>query len=168
MEAKFVLHRIARRQDMIPFVRVVYAKRRIANFVFVLVYWALFAYYSNSYYWSVYHTLILLLCVLFSLYAVFFPRIMGWRVWCGRNKKAAESVLKFCDDCVRISGNLDEGTMQYDVFLRLVESDKHFFLFIQKYSAQVLPKDQFIQGSPAEFGVFITEKTGLPIKRVRG
>lgn len=168
MEAKFVVHRIARRQDMTPFARVLYAKRRIVYFILALVYWAVFAYYTHAYYWSGYHALLLLLAVLFSLYAAFFPRYMGWRIWRGRNKKARESVLTFCDDCVRASSTLDEGTIHYDVFLRLVENDKYFFLFIQKYSAHVLPKDQFTQGDPADFSAFIAEKTGLQIERMKG
>ena len=168
MESKFVVHRIARRQDMISYARVLYAKRRIANFIVALIYWGVFVYYTSSYYWSAYHTIILALVLLLSLYAVFFPRYMGWRIWRGRNKKAGESVLTFCDDCVRASSNLDEGTIQYDVFLRLAENDKYFFLFIQKYSAYVLPKDQFTQGDPAEFGAFIAGKTGLEMKRVKG
>ena len=168
MDARFIIKRTPRQEDMVAFARVIYVKRRIVNCIVALGYWAIFAYEVWAYYWDVYHTVILLLAVLFSLTAVFFPRFMAWRMWRNRNKKAAETVLEFCDDCVRASSNLDEGTIQYDVFLRLAENSKYFFLYFQKHSAYVLPKDQFTQGDPADFGAFIAGKTGLPIKRVRG
>ena len=168
MDARFSIKRTPRREDMIALARATYVKRRIVNCIVALGYWAVFAYEVWAYYWDVYHTAILLLAVLFSLTAVFFPRFTAWRMWRNRNKKAAETVLEFCDDCVRVSSNLEEGTIRYDVFLRLTENNKYFFLFFQKYSAYVLPKDQFTQDDPAGFGAFITEKTGLPIQHVRG
>ena len=168
MEAKFVVHRTPRREDMTAFARIMYVRARIIRIVFALLCWAIFANEVYCYYWDIYHTLFLVVSLLFTLYALFFPRFMGWRAWRSRNQKVEGTTMAFCDDCVRISSNLDEGTMQYSAFLRLTENRKYFFLFIQKHSAYMLPKDQFTQGDPAEFGVFIAEKTGLEIKRVKG
>lgn len=168
MEAKFVVYRIPRREDVTAFARILYVKAHIFRIVFALLCWAMFAYEVYCYYWDIYHTLFLVVSLLFTLFAVFFPRFMGWRIWRNRNRKVEGTTVAFCDDCVRMSSNLDEGTMQYNAFLRLTENSKYFFLFIQKHSAYMLPKDQFTQGDPADFGAFIAGKTGLPIKRVRG
>ena len=167
MEAKFVVHRIPRREDMTAFARFMYVRAHIVRIVFALLCWAMFAYEVYCYYWDIYHTLMLAMALLFTLYAVFFPRFMGWRTWRSRNQKVEGVTLAFCDDGVRISSNLDEGRLQYKAFLRLAENSKYYFLFIQKRSAYMLPKDLFTQGDPAEFGAFIAAKTGLEIKRVK-
>ena len=165
MEARFINRRIPCKQDNIAFARMLHGKYRIVICVLALAYWALFAYETYSYYWDGYHTFLLVVAVLFSLYAVFYPHIMGWYIWRSRNKKVTEATLAFYDDYVLSSTNLDEGKTQYDAFVRLVETEAYFYLFVQKRMAHVVSKDGFTQGDPAGFAAFISEKTGLPVKK---
>lgn len=165
MEARFINRRTPCEQDMVAFARVLYGKYRIVTCVLSLAYWAFFAYETYCYYWDGYHTFLLVLAVLLSLYAVFFPRLMAWRIWRSRNKKVTESTLAFHDDCVHGSTNLDESKTQYDAFVRLVETEAYFYLFVQKRVAHVVAKDGFILGDPAGFAAFISEKTGLPVQK---
>lgn len=168
MEARFIIRHTLHREDMIAFVRTAGRRSRILLCLLALVWWAYFALEVYWYYWDIYHTLLLVLAAALTLLAVVFPRIVGWKLWHSRNSNAAEATLAFMDDCVRVSTNLSEGTTQYDIFMRIVESDRYFYLYTQKKLAHILPKASFNQGNPAEFGAFITEKTGLPIKHVRG
>ena len=168
MDARFVVKHSPCREDMAAFARALGKRSRILLSIIALVWWVYFALEVYWYYWDVYHTLLLIFAAALTLLVIFFPRVVGWNAWRSRNRKITESTQAFLDDCMRISTNLNENTIQYDVFMRIVESDGYFYLFIQKRLFHIVAKADFVQGDAAEFGPFIEEKTGLKIKRVRG
>jgi len=167
MEARFIVRHTPSREDMTILVRNLNLRSRILLFILALVYWVLFGLEVYWYYWDGYHTFLLIFAIALTLFAAFFPRIAGWNIWRSWNKKIKEVQMAFCDDCVRASTNLEESTKKYDVFVRIVESDDYFYLYAQKRLAHILPKAGFIQGEPADFAAFISEKTALPVKQIK-
>lgn len=97
---------------------------------------------------------------------LFLDRFSGWMSYRGRNRGIKEISYTFCDETLLIQDALEEGKLGYAAFTKLVEDRKRYFLFVQKHAAYILPKSDFTEGDPAEFGAFIAEKTGLKVKRV--
>ena len=165
MEARFVVDRAVRRQDRVALAKVMYRKVRIFYGVFALAYWAyaLFC-FDGGLQGSI---VLFVVAALLTLLALFHPQFMAWRIRRAGNKKVQNVSYSFCDEKLYVKTSVDEGTVHYDAFIKIVENKGYYLLFITKYSAHVLPKCDFTQGEPEEFRAFISEKTGLEIKYVR-
>lgn len=165
MEARFVVNRQCRKGDSVAFARVTYGKNRIVYLVLTLLYWGIILYRLRfGLGWL--DAFFILVAVLFTLLTILYPQYMGWRVRRAGNKRAQITgvVYNFRDENFEISTDLDEGTAKYDALMKIVEDKNYFFLFVQKYSAYIVPKCDFTSGDPAEFSAFIAEKTGLEVK----
>lgn len=98
--------------------------------------------------------------------ALFLDRFHGWLFYRGRNRAVEEIGYRFSDGEAQVQNALEEAKLGYGAFVKLMEDDKYFFLFVQKHAAHILPKADFTQGDPADFAAFIAEKTGLEVKQV--
>ncbi len=166
MEARFIVNRQCREEDPAAFARVAYAKTRMVYVVLALLYWGIMLYYLwRGFDW--FDGIFILTAVLFTLLTIFYPQYMGWRIRRAANKRAKITgvLYKFSDDGFEVTTDLDNGTAKYDTLMKIVEDKNYFFLFVQKYSAYIVPKCDFSSGDPAEFSAFIAEKTGLEVKR---
>jgi len=114
---------------------------------------------------GIFYTVISLL--LWAL-ALFNHRLLARRAFREYNHSSGELMYSFRDGDIQITNALASSNLQYNGFVKLLENKSYYFLYIQKRAGYILPKDQFTQGDPADFGAFIAGKTGLPIKRVRG
>jgi len=90
------------------------------------------------------------------------PRRMFKNVSSAGNEEAE---YVFEEDCLHMRGAHSEGTADYGGFVKLLENKRYYFLFIRKNMAYVLPKSAFVEGDPAEFGAFLTEKCSKPVGR---
>ena len=162
MEARFVVRPKLELRDFAAYARLLYGKARILFAMLSIVSWGLvFFVVGRDAVFIVYSTLV-------TLYTLFFPVMMGWRIRRGMNRKVKESELRFSEERVEITTNVDAGVSKYDAYVKVAADSGHYFLLVGKYSGYILPKRNFVEGEPAEFAAFITEKTGLEMKRMRG
>lgn len=98
--------------------------------------------------------------------ALFADRFSGWLAYRGRNHAVKEISYTFCDETMLVQDALEDGRLGYAAFVKLLEDRRYYFLFVQKRAAHILPKMDFTQGNPADFVVFIAEKTGIKVKQV--
>ena len=88
------------------------------------------------------------------------------------NRKRAENTVKsviytFADEKLSIRDG-EEEFVEYSSIIKLLEDGSRFMLYTSDRMAYFLPKSDFTHGNPAEFAVFISEKTGIEVKRVKG
>lgn len=162
MEARFVVRPQLELRDFAAFARILYGKVRILYLMMCIVFWGLVLFMVGR------DVVFVAFAILITLLTLFLPVIMGWRIRRGMNQKLKESEYRFSEERVEITTNLDAGVAKYDAFVKIAEDSEHYFLLVGKYGGYILPKRDFVEGEPAEFAAFITEKTGLEMKFVRG
>jgi len=94
------------------------------------------------------------------------PAALGRSAGKRYSAKGQELIYRFGED--RFSEHIPTSDIQmdYSVISRVLESQTHFFLFINQNAAHILRKDRFTQGDPAQFGAFLSAKTGLPVQKI--
>lgn len=162
MEARFVVRPQLELRDFAAFARILYGKVRILYLMMCIVFWGLVLFLLG---WDI---VFVAFAILVTLITLFYPLIMGWRIRRGMNRKVKESELRFSEERVEITTNVDAGVSKYDAYVKVAADSGRYFLLVGKYSGYILPKRDFVEGDPAEFAAFITEKTGLEMKFVRG
>ena len=162
MEARFVVRPQLELRDFAAFARILYGKVRILYLMMCIVFWGLVLFLLG---WDI---VFVALAILVTLITLFYPLIMGWSIRRGMNQKVKESEFRFSEERVEITTNVDAGVSKYDAYVKVAADSGHHFLLVGKYSGYILPKRDFVEGDPAEFAAFITEKTGLEMKFVRG
>ncbi len=162
MEARFVVRPQLELRDFAAFARILYGKVRILFVMLCVVSWGLVFFVLG---WDV---VFIAYSTLVTLYTLFFPVMMGWSIRRGMNQKVKESEFRFSEERVEITTTVDAGVSKYDAYVKVAADSGHYFLLVGKYSGYILPKRDFVEGDPAEFAAFITEKTGLEMKFVRG
>lgn len=100
--------------------------------------------------------------------ALFMDRLMGALMYRNADKSAGETSYTFTPADIYVKSKNHEGGIPYDAFMEILETDARFFLCIQKRMAFVLPKADFTQGDIDAFRIFLAEKTGKTIRKVRG
>ena len=101
-------------------------------------------------------------------YTVFSDRLAGSMIFQSANHDVGETEYSFAEDCVTAANRKETSRIRYGSFLGVHETEEHYFLYIQKNVAIILPKADFVEGDPAGFEVFIAEKLGRPVLRSRG
>ena len=162
MEARFVVRPQLELRDFAAFARILYGKVRILYLMMCIVFWGLVLFLLG---WDV---VFIAYSILVTLYTLFYPLIMGWSIRRGMNQKVKESEFRFSEERVEITTTVDAGVSKYDAYVKVAADSGHYFLLVGKYGGYILPKRDFVEGDPAEFAAFITEKTGLEMKFVRG
>ena len=162
MEARFVVRPQLELRDFAAFARILYGKVRILYLMMCIVFWGLVFFVVG---WDV---VSIAFAILVTLITLFYPVIMGWSIRRGMTRKVKESEFRFSEERVEITTNVDAGVSKYDAYVKIAESRACYFLLVGKYSGYILPKRDFVEGEPAAFAAFITEKTGLEMKFVRG
>ena len=94
-------------------------------------------------------------------------RIVGAGFYKSANRALGELTYAFGEEKIHISCASQNSDVPYSAFMRLVETRRHYFLFLQARAAYILPKADFVAGDADAFSAFIAEKTGLPVKRQR-
>lgn len=162
MEARFVVRPQLELRDFAAFARILYGKVRILYLMMCIVFWGLVLFMVGR------DIVFVAFAILVTLITLFYPLIMGWRIRRGMNQKLKECTYRFSEERVEITTNLNAGVAKYDAYVKIAEDSEHYFLLVGKYGGYILPKRNFVEGEPAEFAAFITEKTGLEMKFVRG
>lgn len=98
---------------------------------------------------------------------VFRTHINGWVTF--RSLKGRIQMVEnaFDDSGMTSVNELGISRLGYASFVKLVETDRYFCLFIQQRQGFVLAKAAFERGSADDFRTFIQEKTGLTMKTVK-
>ncbi len=110
--------------------------------------------------WGITAVALLVLCwTLFSDY------LLAWISYRGTSGPVGEMHFSFDEDAVRAKNLVSEGKISYSAFVKMIENKDHYFLFVQKRAAYVLPKEDFVLGDAAQFASFMEEKTGLKVIR---
>ena len=100
-------------------------------------------------------------------YTLFSDRFAGMLIFQAANHNVGETEYAFADDGVTAVNRAETTRLRYAGFFGIHETADHYFLYIQKNVAIILPKADFAAGNPAEFGTYIAEKTGKPLLRAR-
>lgn len=111
---------------------------------------------------------LLLLVVLALLLSLLFRDSLSG--WLGRRNlfsDARETVATFSTDGYTITIQGAETRWSYEKVLCVCETADYYVFFLSKKHGQVYDKNGFLQGDPAAFSTFITEKTGKPVKYIK-
>ena len=68
------------------------------------------------------------------------------------------------DDGIRVMSGSAEAAYRYDVVEAIYRWRGAYVLYVDKVHILPLPIADFIEGDPAEFGKYLSEKTGLPVQ----
>jgi len=172
MEARFIVKQYINEDDSAAFAKVHYAKQlRIGAAISMLAFTAVIVLSNIIWNWISW-TAAAVSCIVFC--GIFLWEMRSQRRKIARelmkavNPKAGTTTLSLYDEKAVDQDNLSENVMSYGNFVEIVENEAYFFLYIQKNQAYILNKLNFTHGNPAEFASFISEKTGLEVKRVKG
>lgn len=165
MAARFMVQTTMKKEDMIAFQRAHRSKWRtllLWGGTLICVFCAVLLWVWNAEIkWSI--SVVALLVLAASLFSV---RINAWSAYRSYNRAVGEAEFRFDEDGVHTHSALEDGTVYYGAFVKLLESRDYFFLYVQKNSAFVLPKKDFTIGDPNDFAAFIHEKTQIKSKCV--
>lgn len=100
-------------------------------------------------------------------YTVFSDHLAGSMIFQSANHDVGETEYSFAEDGVTAVNRKETSRIRYGSFLGVHETEGHYFLYIQKNLAIILPKSDFVSGDPAGFEAFIAEKLGKPVLRSR-
>lgn len=95
-------------------------------------------------------------------------KLIAMAMFRNANKAAGETTYTVTDADIFMHCDLREGGIPYNAFTDLVETEKYFFLYIQKRAAFIFPKKDFVEGEIDAFRKFISRKTEMNVRRVRG
>ena len=107
------------------------------------------------------------IAVLVFLGTFFLDRVVGAGFYRSASKAREEVTYDFGAEHIQISCADQSNAVPYSAFMRLVETKRHYFLYLQARAAYILPKRDFVEGDAAAFSAFIAEKTDLPVKKQR-
>ncbi len=110
----------------------------------------------------------IVLGLLAVLLVVFYPQYLQWWYW-RRNKPKAGTLYinTFFDDHFDTNSDTYCSSAQYSDIFEVQETKEAFGLKRDKGGAVLFPKSNFTVGTPDDFRVFLTEKTGKKIKFIR-
>lgn len=172
MEARFAAKQYLNEEDVIAFVKAHYRKQLSKGVLISVLSFVILFVLSNLIWDWLSWTAVVVSCIVFCIIVLWemrlLPRKIAREMMKAANPKAGTTVLSLYDDKAIDQDNLSEHVMCYGNFLEFVETEDYFFLYIQKNQAYMLNKLNFTHGNPAEFAAFISEKTGLEVKRVKG
>lgn len=92
-------------------------------------------------------------------------RCRGRVTWKQYRSKGEMMVISFGINGIHSKGPLSEGVDDYRLVVRVCEDVEHFYVFNDTNRAYILRKMDFTVGSPAQFGAFITWRTGKAVER---
>lgn len=81
-------------------------------------------------------------------------------------RKLGTTEMIFGDDQVWVQNTSVNAQYQYSAFLSVYHGKDAFYLYIYRQQAILIPERCFTEGDPANFGAFISEKTGLECKEI--
>ena len=106
---------------------------------------------------SVYALLVIIILVI--LYKVFSQkRIIKREINSSKIKEEKEYEFNFYDEYIIIKNKGREEKMKYKDIYKIWETDKYFYLYVNKTDALILEKLGFAYGTPEEFKKFISTK----------
>ena len=164
MEARFVAKQHLNKEAARAFTKYHYKHSFISVFIGAFVGFSIFCWGEWQSVIIFAFALLLFYLLLQLLQSILLPRQFLKDI----NPKAGTATLFLYDDKAADQDNLSKCEMNYENFVKLVETEEYFFLYVQKNQAYILDKRSFTHGNPAEFAAFISEKTGLDVKRVKG
>ena len=103
--------------------------------------------------------------LLLLAYTLFSDRLAGAMIFQSANHDVGETEYAFFEDEIKAVNRAETSRLHYAGFPAIHETGEHFFLYIQKNVAIILPKADFAEGDPAKFGLFLAEKTGKVLLR---
>ena len=113
-------------------------------------------------------TVLSILLVLVGLFLVLWPggSSLAKRNW--RKYAQKGSVLTYIFEEKGFTHQSPDGTQHipYGALVDLMEDDRAFLLFFSDFGAHVLHKDSFTTGDADHFRAFLTERTGLAMRKV--
>lgn len=114
-------------------------------------------------------TMLILLMTLIPLLIaeiLFMPRL-GAGVMAKTNKKLGICTMSFGEDEASVQSSSMRSVYLYDAFDSLYHAGDAFYLYLNRQQAIIIPERCFVEGDPAAFGDFISEKTGLELKEIK-
>jgi hypothetical protein len=93
------------------------------------------------------------------------PRILALTM-AKTNRKIGSIDMCFGENEVSARRAVESTVYQYNAFESIIHANGAFYLYINRQQALVIPERCFVEGDPAAFGAFLTEKTGLEVKEL--
>ena len=91
-------------------------------------------------------------------------RIAARRMQRNSEKYAQDQVITLDDAGIRAESKAAQTAYQYDAVEAIYRWRGAYVLYVDKIHIIPLPTADFIEGDPAEFGEYLSEKTGLPVQ----
>ena len=114
-----------------------------------------------------YAVLFTLLTVVLLLVAIFYNSILGRLSYNRVKGEICENTYSFYQDKIGVRSKREDSLNDYTVFTKIYENSSYYFLYTQGTLVIVLPKRDFIEGSAADFGAFISGKIGQPVQKLK-
>lgn len=111
--------------------------------------------------------LVLVLFALLLAYTFFLDRFAALLMFQAANHDVGETEYAFADEGITAVNRAESSRLPYAGFLGVHETGSHYFLYIQKRVAIILPKADFAAGDPADFGTYFSARSGRPLLRSR-
>lgn len=103
--------------------------------------------------------------LIFILMMLAMPHILYQNIL--RSNKRYEKMITnyvFHENTYSLANDVETLTARYDTAYEVIETADTFYLFANRTSAVILPKDSFTMGSSQDFGPFIEAKVGKKIR----
>ena len=91
-------------------------------------------------------------------------RIAARRMQRNSEKYAQDQVITLDDAGIRAESKAAQAAYQYAAVEAIYRWRGAYVLYVDKIHIIPLPTADFIEGDPAEFGEYLSEKTGLPVQ----
>ena len=106
-----------------------------------------------------------ILLALFCICYWIFGKKLTARLMRKQNEKlSADTEIVVDDEGVRIHSAQAESTFAFEAVESIYLWRDCWFFYVDAVHAQMLPFRCFVEGDPAEFGEYLSEKTGLPVQ----
>ena len=128
--------------------------------VAMLLFWRSFGYLSTQ------MIVLLVLMPILATEMLWLPRILVLSM-VKTYRKIGSIDISFDENEVRLQRSVESTVYQYGAFDSLYHGQEAFYLYLNRQQALVIPERCFIQGDPDDFGRFMAEKTGLPLKEIK-
>lgn len=116
---------------------------------------------------SVETVMVLLACLYFLFFGLFYYRICAWRgARLADRNSAGGRCITFSENEISMTDNMLTSALPYESVQRIFVKDGYYFLFISRNQALAASTAWITSGSAESFPQFLTEKTGLKIETI--
>lgn len=108
------------------------------------------------------------LLALLVLQTLLRTRIDGWRMYSARNESAPEAILSFGEDDICVKSRVEESRIGYDSVTGLAQDSRYVIVLLRHHTPLVVRKEEVPGARAIELEHFLTRRTGMAFRTLRG